>query len=676
MSFFLSRSNLTILSLGLLFYVLLTGFYYDQTRKWALSEARWEVQGYLRHIAAQREYISQEQKKEFYHLQDREMLDKNYFHPALLSSTYGVRRINHYYNERRKSAGLKPITIRFSSPNATNPLNDSNPEEAAILNQMNHRELTEYERIKKEEWGQELFYAIPLNQNEPRCMRCHSTPEAAPSEMVVRYGDRGFHESTGVIRAMIAVTYPMDKELQEASILFWRLALATLAGFVIGYLLLARFLWLLRREQKAMQEANQTLEERVKDRTAELERSHQETEDQKALFQAMIINAPIAMFYKDTKGVYLGCNSQFEAMFGFSAGSVTGKSAHEILPEETAERYAKEDGRLFETPEAPQIFDSVIINQKNGERRDVVVYKNAFCNSAGEVVGLIGAILDITQRKRLEESMRRLNTSLAEQIEEEVARRIQAVKEKEEHESFLLQQARMAEMGGMINAITHQWKQPLNTIAVIAANMKDVTEEDKLDSELMSDIESIMEQVGYMSETIQEFKEFFSPCRERENFSLCKAVQRAYTLLSHQFRLSGIQFLSNGCEELHDDLVVNGYSGEIKQVMIILLNNAREAIVDSGKATGEVTVRFSRQEDSGVVTLCDTGGGIPESLLPDRLFESYTTTKGSAGTGLGLHLAKIIIEDKMGGSLGATNRDGGAEFTIKLPLVKSLQVSS
>lgn len=117
-----------------------------------------------------------------------------------------------------------------------------------------------------------------------------------------------------------------------------------------------------------------------------------------------------------------------------------------------------------------------------------------------------------------------------------------------------------------------------------------------------------------------------------------------------------------------ETLVCYGFVNEFKQVLLNILNNAKDAITQNPKKQGKVDIFFEKSEDEAVVRVQDNAGGIAEELLPDRLFEPYITTKEHNGTGIGLQISKKIIEENMHGTIYAQNAGDGAEFVMRLPL--------
>ena len=246
----------------------------------------------------------------------------------------------------------------------------------------------------------------------------------------------------------------------------------------------------------------------------------------------------------------------------------------------------------------------------------------------------------------------------------------------EERETVMIQQSKMAAMGEMIGAIAHQWRQPLNAVGVIAQEIDIRYAYGNLsEKELNALVEELQKYLEYMSKTIDDFRDFFKPSKQKTPFDVCRAVRDAVDLMSKQLEAHGIAFdivcnapRGNGTKETA--FIVDGYENEFKQVILNLLNNAKEAVDSHAEthpdAPRAVTIYVGRTKEHVTVHVRDTGGGVPPEIF-DTMFDVYVSTKHEQqGTGLGLYLAKVIIETNMGGTIRAKNIDGGAEFILEL----------
>ncbi|GEM_PF-1207587 len=266
---------------------------------------------------------------------------------------------------------------------------------------------------------------------------------------------------------------------------------------------------------------------------------------------------------------------------------------------------------------------------------------------------------EVAERQKAQEALQALNSSLEQRISE-------TVNQLRQKDDLLIQQNRMAAMGELLNNIAHQWRQPLNNIAVYIQTMQYLSKAGELtDEEMDQDIKAMMEILQYMSQTIDDFRGFF--VRDRacaHEFPLTPTIAKALTLVTPALTASSIrtEFLKDDGE----DLRINGYPNEFAQVLMNILYNARDILVERQISNPQIEIMVTRDKQKVVTTIRDNGGGIDEQALP-HIFEPYFTTKGPAkGTGIGLYMSKTIIEKNMGGTLTAQNIRQGAEFRIEL----------
>ena len=249
-----------------------------------------------------------------------------------------------------------------------------------------------------------------------------------------------------------------------------------------------------------------------------------------------------------------------------------------------------------------------------------------------------------------------LNQSLEERIESAIA-------ELRKKDNLLIQQSRLAAMGELLNSIAHQWRQPLNNIAVYIQTMQYLNSIGELtQEEIDHDIKAVMDILLYMSQTIDDFRSFFVKDRSKREFVLQEVVEKTLHLTKSAFIDKNITVSL----EADPDVCATGYPNEYAQALLNILYNARDALLERAVAVPRIEITIKRTEGRSLVTVQDNGGGIVAEVMP-RIFEPYFSTKGpSQGTGIGLYMAKTIIEHNMGGKLTASNTGTGAEFSIEL----------
>ncbi|MDD5286301.1 MAG: DUF3365 domain-containing protein [Desulfuromonadaceae bacterium] len=263
---------------------------------------------------------------------------------------------------------------------------------------------------------------------------------------------------------------------------------------------------------------------------------------------------------------------------------------------------------------------------------------------------------EVAEREAAQEELERLNHLLEVRIEE-------AVTELRQKDQTLIQQGRLAAMGEMINNIAHQWRQPLNNIALIIQNVQFEFDTGTISSEDMKDeIRKAMEIIMHMSRTIDDFRNFFRADKERVEFSINRAIDHT------------LDFVSAALENRHivvsieseEDVTAIGHQNEYSQVLLNIISNASEASSEQKVAEPHISIRITRENGRSVVYIRDNCGGIPDEVMP-RIFDPYFTTRPpDKGTGIGLYMSKVIVEQNMAGKLTARNVEGGAEFRVEV----------
>ncbi len=237
----------------------------------------------------------------------------------------------------------------------------------------------------------------------------------------------------------------------------------------------------------------------------------------------------------------------------------------------------------------------------------------------------------------------------------------------------LIQQSRFAQMGEMISMIAHQWRQPLSVISAttLAMQMKLELDKDqyfssnndkKLLKYLINNFKKINNSTQYMSQTIDDFRYFFKPHKKATKFYISDAYDQAQVILEQNFKNNKIKV------ELYlEDLEpIYSFENEIIQVFINLLKNAKDALVENKISDPLIEISISSQKQTQSVKISDNAGGIKNDKL-DMIFDPYYSTKSKNGTGLGLYMSKMIIEEHCHGEIIVTNIHKGACFEVILP---------
>ena len=254
-----------------------------------------------------------------------------------------------------------------------------------------------------------------------------------------------------------------------------------------------------------------------------------------------------------------------------------------------------------------------------------------------------------------EDALHELNDSLK-------ARVMKEVEAQREKEKMLIQQSKMAAMGDMISMIAHQWRQPLNQMSYVMMNIDGAYDERTLSREYLDgklkEGENLLE---YMSHTIDDFRNFFKPDKQKQEVQLCALVDSAIGLIQKSLEKHHIELET----DYHCDKELLLFKNEMIQVLLNLLKNAQEAV--EGKENPVIKINIYENDTQAIITVSDNGGGIKEENL-EKVFEPYFSTKEKQGTGLGLYMSQMIVMEHMSGTLEAKNSENGAEFIISLPL--------
>ncbi|MDX9900661.1 MAG: ABC transporter substrate binding protein [Aliarcobacter sp.] len=350
--------------------------------------------------------------------------------------------------------------------------------------------------------------------------------------------------------------------------------------------------------------------------------------------KVLLDTIPNPIYYKNVEGKFLGCNTSFTSLVNCSRDEVIGKTAFDFFPLPIATKNTLIDQELlntFSTSTSEFTFYTT-----SNEMKHIILNKAVYKNIDGSVGGIVCIMDDITER----------------------------IQQKQ----FLIQQSKLAEMGDMIAAIAHQWNEPLVELSALVQDIQtSYLLKELKDKNVKEFVNDSMVQIKYMSKTLTDFRNFLKPSTKKQLFSISKALTEINEIIGKQVFYSNIKMNFNYKNE-NEELLIYGYENEFKQVLLNIINNAKNKIVEKNlpiNQKGTIDINIKRSTNSNTIEIIDDAGAIDEKIIKS-IFEPYFTTKED-GTGLGLYMAKVIIEEKMRGSITVRNDENHVIFTIKLP---------
>ena len=349
--------------------------------------------------------------------------------------------------------------------------------------------------------------------------------------------------------------------------------------------------------------------------------------------KVLLDTLPNPIYYKNTDGKFLGCNLSFAKLFNHKKEEVIGKTAYDFYPEDVAKRNIQVDEELLKTQGTKTSEMTLHFNDK---MRYFILNKAVYENIDETIGGIVCIMDDITQR----------------------------VQEKQ----FLIQQSKLAEMGDMVAAIAHQWNEPL---VELSAQVQDIALSFQLEElkkiQMEAFVKDSMVQIQYMSKTLSDFRNFLKPSTKKALFSIEKCLNEIFEIVGKQIFYSNINVTVEYVNQ-NEDLLIYGYENEFKQVLLNIINNAKNKILEKNAQLNEkknIGIKIYSTNKYNVIEISDDAGAIPLDII-GNIFDPYFTTKKD-GTGFGLYMVKVIIEDKMQGKIRVRNDKNSVVFIIKMP---------
>jgi len=349
------------------------------------------------------------------------------------------------------------------------------------------------------------------------------------------------------------------------------------------------------------------------------------------------IQSPIV--WQDKDGKIVDSNAKFCDLMGLPCPKAKGKTLQDYIEKRDASSLVDAmSGLITNTQERNEIT----LKDQNNKDHIYLINQTNYSENIYKSSGTVTVFTDITKERS-------------------------ALLEKIKHQEFIIQQSKLAEIGEIFSSIAHQWKSPLVEIATLAQEQL-YSSEGEIDEKNSFYVNETMLQVRYMTETINDFQEFIMPSNQKTVFDIDEAVHKMMDIIRHNMKYNYIDV--NITVKPNTSLMVSGYRNELMQTLLNIVNNAKDAIVKEKAQRkierGLIEINISNVEQFVQIEIEDNGGGIPNEHIKN-IFKPYFTTKKD-GHGIGLYMAKLIIENKMGGVVSSSNTKKGAKFSIRLEM--------
>jgi PAS domain S-box-containing protein len=394
------------------------------------------------------------------------------------------------------------------------------------------------------------------------------------------------------------------------------------------------------------------LEKHLLDTKEILESTILQEKDTRLLINNIINSLEVAIFWKDINGKYMGANNFFLNAAGLkSSDNLIDKNDFDMpWGKNEAQNYINDDKKVLKTGK-PRLNFEETQTTVDGDTIYLLTSKVPLTNTKGEKIGILGSYLDISEQKK-------------------------SALELAHKDKLLAQQSKMAAMGEMLENIAHQWRQPLSVISTASSGLKIQKQFSTLDDDsLYKTLDIITHTAEHLSQTINDFRDYFNPNKEVTKFDLKNIIEKTLYFVQSKFKNRNITIIKQ-----FENIELIGLENELVQVIINILNNSRDAFENCEMIEDKLVLisTFKNEKQNYVyITIQDSAGGIPKDII-NRIFEPYFTTKHkSQGTGIGLYMSQEMIEKHMKGELNVENKTFyyenksylGALFTIKIPLV-------
>jgi PAS domain S-box-containing protein len=505
------------------------------------------------------------------------------------------------------------ITIRLYSeypfkPKANRVLSPTQKEALNYINQENNNIWIKRDTIQGKEV---LRVAVPDYMTQQACVNCHNTHKDKTWDFDWKLGDK---------RGVLEVITPLDESIDANIVLKYKILILI---FISMFILVVFYSISFILREKELEDKNEDLEHIVQDQTKEIIKNLE------------IMGKYIIFSKTDTKGIITEVSDAFCEISQYSREELIGKSHSIVRHKEMPNSVFKE---LWSTIQNKQVWQGEIKNlKKDGGYYWISTTVTPEISDDGQITGYLAVRQDITSEKELESNTKKLYEA-----------------------------EKLASLGEMIGNIAHQWRQPLSAISSSASSIKIENQLGLLSNEdIDNKMNLIVEKTNFLSDTINTFRNFLKSDKEYRKITLEDEINSALNVVSSTITNNNIKLISNIPKE--STTIVHIVSGELPQVLVNIINNAKDALLENDIDNGWIKIELLEDSKNITLTIEDNAGGIPQEII-SKIFNPYFTTKHqSQGTGLGLHMSYKIITESLHGDLYVQNTDSGAKFFIKIP---------
>ena len=381
-----------------------------------------------------------------------------------------------------------------------------------------------------------------------------------------------------------------------------------------------------------------TIAKEFNDISSQLQNSFESLENNNILLENIINTVPMSIFIKDKDGIYIMANKLFVNDCGFTTDKdILGKTDFDIWTKKDANTYREKDMEVIAS------LKPLLNYEENQTRYDntqkiLLSSKMPLIDRENNTIGILGVYKDITIEKQKETALK-------------------------EKEKYLMHQSKLAQMGEMISMIAHQWRQPLAAISSTTNSLLLKTMMGKYESNFFSErLENISNYSQHLSSTIDDFRNFFKKNKEKRDILLETIADDSLRIIQISIENRNIQII----KEYNNKQSLSTYPNELRQVVLNILKNAEDALSEKEQDNKYIRIKTYKDKNENILEISDNAGGIPAKIM-DKIFEPYYSTKTNKdGTGLGLYMSKVIVEDNCSGKLTVSNNEDGAIFKVIL----------